>query len=71
MAARTKLLSRRTFLRGAGVALGLLGRAAPSLQLLALAMPIRAALGLALVLLGLATLGATLAGSWSSWPGGL
>ncbi len=54
----------------AGVALGLLGRAAPSLQLLALAMPVRAALGLGLVLLGLATLGATLSGAWSIWPGG-
>jgi flagellar biosynthetic protein FliR len=51
------------------VALGLLGRAAPSLQLLALAMPIRAALGLILVLLSLATLAATLAGAWNAWPG--
>jgi len=54
----------------AGLALGLLGRAAPSLQLLALAMPVRAALGLTLVLLGLATLAATLAPAWSAWPGG-
>src|SRR4051794_31919918 len=34
----------------AGLALGLLGRAAPSLQLLSLAMPVRAALGLVFVL---------------------
>ena len=53
----------------AGLALGLLGRAAPSLQLLALTIPIRAALGLTLVLLGLATLAATLAATWSLWPG--
>ena len=53
----------------AGLALGLLGRAAPSLQLLALAMPVRAALGLLLVLLGLATLAATFADAWGVWPG--
>jgi flagellar biosynthesis protein FliR len=53
----------------AGVALGLLGRAAPSLQLLALAMPVRLALGLVLVLLGLAGLAATLAAAWGAWPG--
>ena len=53
----------------AGVALGLLGRAAPSLQLVALAMPVRAALGLFLVLLGLATLAGTLGLAWSAWPG--
>lgn len=53
----------------AGVALGLLGRAAPSLQLLALAMPIRAGLGLILLLLGLGTLAATLAAAWGAWPG--
>ena len=53
----------------AGVALGLLGRAAPSLQLLALAMPVRLALGLVLVLVGLAGLAATLAAAWGAWPG--
>jgi flagellar biosynthesis protein FliR len=53
----------------AGVALGLLGRAAPSLQLLALAMPVRLALGLVLVLFGLAGLAATLAAAWGAWPG--
>lgn len=55
----------------AGLALGLLGRAAPSLQLLALAMPVRAALGLLLVLLGLAALAATVAEAWGAWPGGM
>lgn len=55
----------------AGVALGLLGRAAPSLQLVTLAVPVRAALGLLLVLLSLATLAATFAAAWSAWPGGM
>jgi flagellar biosynthesis protein FliR len=53
----------------AGVALGLLGRAAPSLQLVALAVPVRSALGLTVVLLGLTALAAVLAASWASWPG--
>src|SRR5262249_32908991 len=53
----------------AGVALGLLGRAAPSLQRAALAWPVRAALGLVLVLLGLGALAAALAAAWSGWPG--
>ena len=48
----------------AGVALGLLGRAAPSLPLVAVSLPIRFALGLALVVLGLAALAATLAAAW-------
>jgi flagellar biosynthesis protein FliR len=55
----------------AGVALGLLGRAAPSLQILALAVPVRAGLGLVLVLLGLAALVAALSAAWTSWPGGM
>jgi flagellar biosynthesis protein FliR len=54
----------------AGVALGLLGRAAPSLPLVAVSLPIRFALGLALVVLGLAALAATLAAAWGDWPGG-
>ena len=54
----------------AGVALGLLGRAAPSLPLVAVSLPIRFALGLALVVLGLAALAATLATAWGDWPGG-
>jgi flagellar biosynthesis protein FliR len=53
----------------AGVALGLLGRAAPSLPLVALSLPVRFALGLVLVVLGLATLAATLAAAWGDWPG--
>jgi flagellar biosynthesis protein FliR len=52
----------------AGMALGLLGRAAPSLPLMALSLPVRFALGLALVVLGLAALAATLAAAWSNWP---
>ncbi len=54
----------------AGVALGLLGRASPSLQLAALALPVRAVLGLAVVGLGMITLAATLAAAWGGWPGG-
>jgi flagellar biosynthesis protein FliR len=53
----------------AGVALGLLGRASPSLQRAALALPVRAALGLAAVGLGMITLAATLAAAWAGWPG--
>lgn len=52
----------------AGLALGLLGRAAPSLQFLALALPARAAIGLLLALIGLATLAATLAAAWDGLP---
>src|SRR6185312_11238172 len=37
----------------AGAALGLLGRAAPSLPLVALSLPVRAALGVALAMLGM------------------
>ncbi|MDB5351249.1 MAG: flagellar biosynthesis pathway, component FliR [Planctomycetota bacterium] len=48
----------------AGVALGLLGRAAPSLQLMSLALPIRVAVGLVLVLLGLASLAGVFASAW-------
>jgi flagellar biosynthesis protein FliR len=54
----------------AGMALGLLGRAAPSLQLVALSLPIRSALGLLLVGLGLIALIATLTAAWGHWPGG-
>jgi flagellar biosynthetic protein FliR len=54
----------------AGVALGLLGRAAPSLPLVTLSLPIRFTLGLALVVLGLAALAAALAAAWGDWPGG-
>jgi flagellar biosynthesis protein FliR len=50
----------------AGVALGLLGRAAPSLAAVAGALPVRSALGLVLVLFGLATLAATLAAAWGA-----
>jgi flagellar biosynthetic protein FliR len=53
----------------AGAAIGLLGRTAPSLQLLALAMPVRAALALILVFVGLASLAATLGEAWTAWPG--
>ncbi len=48
----------------AGLALGLLGRAAPSLQLMTLAIPIRVGLGLVFVLLGIAALAATFASAW-------
>ncbi|MBV8269124.1 MAG: flagellar biosynthetic protein FliR [Planctomycetaceae bacterium] len=49
----------------AGAALGLLGRVAPSLQLVALSLPIRSALGMLLVLFGMITLAATLSAAWS------
>ena len=59
----------------AGLALGLLGRAAPSLQLVSLSLPVRTLLGLALAALGLVTLAATLGASWHGafpwgWAGG-
>jgi flagellar biosynthetic protein FliR len=53
----------------AGVALGLLGRAAPSLPLVALSLPVRFVVGLVLVVLGLAALAATLTTAWGDWPG--
>jgi flagellar biosynthesis protein FliR len=52
----------------AGILLGWLGRTAPSLPLLALALPIRACLGIALVFLTLTTLFLTLAGAWEAFP---
>jgi type III secretory pathway component EscT len=52
----------------AGMAIGLLGRAAPTFQFMALALPARAAIGLVLVLLGLMTLAATLMAAWASQP---
>jgi flagellar biosynthesis protein FliR len=53
----------------AGLALGLLGRAAPSLPLMALTLPVRCAVGLVLVMLGLTALAGTLAAAWANWPG--
>jgi flagellar biosynthetic protein FliR len=52
-----------------GVALGLLGRAAPSLPLVALSLPVRFVVGLLLVVLGLGALAASLATAWGDWPG--
>jgi flagellar biosynthesis protein FliR len=53
----------------AGLALGLLGRAAPSLQLVSLSLPARTLIGLALAALGLVTLAATLGAAWEgSFP---
>ncbi len=53
----------------AGLALGLLGRAAPTLQLVSLSLPVRTALGLVLAALGLVTLAATLGLAWElSFP---
>jgi flagellar biosynthetic protein FliR len=51
----------------AGIAVGLLGRAAPSLQLVALALPVRFLVGLMTVGLGVATLAATFASAWREW----
>jgi flagellar biosynthesis protein FliR len=50
----------------AGIVLGWLSRTASSLPFLALSLSLRAGLGIILVLLGLAALAATLAGTWSS-----
>jgi flagellar biosynthetic protein FliR len=52
----------------AGLALGLLTRAAPNLASMTLALPIRSAVGLVLLLVGLATLVATLSATWQGWP---
>ncbi len=52
----------------AGVVVGWLSRAAPSLPFIALALPIRTVLGVVLVILSLATLVATLASSWETLP---
>ena len=51
----------------AGLALGLWGKAAPTLQGLALSMPLRSALGLVLVLLGLAALASSVDAEWSAF----
>ncbi len=48
----------------AGVALGLLGRAAPSLQMMSLALPLRVGVGLLLVLLSLMALSGVMGGAW-------
>ena len=57
----------------AGLALGLLGRAAPSLQLVSLSLPARTLIGLALAALGLVTLAATIGAAWQAgfpWASG-
>jgi flagellar biosynthesis protein FliR len=48
----------------AGLAIGLLGRAAPSLQLVSLSLPARTLIGLALAAIGLVTLAATIGEAW-------
>lgn len=52
----------------AGVALGLVARAAPSLPMATMALPVRYALGLVLAVLGSAALAGTLAAAWRAWP---
>ncbi|MDR3620942.1 MAG: flagellar biosynthetic protein FliR [Paludisphaera borealis] len=54
-------------LAAAGVALGWLGRLAPSVPLMTLSLPIRAALGVLLVSASLATLIVCLTNAWSGW----
>ena len=49
----------------AGIVMGWLSRTAPALPFLALSLPIRAAIGIVLVLLGLVTLAAVLSAAWS------
>jgi flagellar biosynthesis protein FliR len=53
----------------AGIALAWLSRTAPSLPFLSMALPIRTVLGVALVLLGLATLAMILGGAWAKLLG--
>jgi len=48
----------------AGVALGMLGKAAPSLSLLSYALPIRVGVGLVLVLLGMMAVAGVFAAAW-------
>jgi flagellar biosynthesis protein FliR len=52
----------------AGAVVGWLGRIAPSVPVLALSLSIRSILGIALVLLSLVTLVATLSRAWTNWP---
>jgi flagellar biosynthesis protein FliR len=52
----------------AGVALGLIGRAAPSLPMVALSLPLRYLLGLLIAILGAVTLAGTLAVAWRAGP---
>src|SRR5262249_23001232 len=47
-----------------GIVLGWLSRAAPSLPFFTLALPIRAGLGIVLIILSMTVLVATLAGAW-------
>jgi flagellar biosynthesis protein FliR len=53
-----------------GIAIGWLGRAAPSLPFITLALPLRAVLGIVLILLSLTTLVATFSTAWSAFPWG-
>jgi flagellar biosynthetic protein FliR len=52
----------------AGIALGLIGRAAPSLPLATMSLPVRYVLGLLLAMLGAVALVGTVAAAWSAWP---
>jgi flagellar biosynthetic protein FliR len=52
----------------AGVIMGWTGRLAPALPVLTLSLPVRSALGIALVFLCLGVLAATLSHAWASWP---
>jgi flagellar biosynthetic protein FliR len=52
----------------AGVALGLIARASPSLPMATMALPVRYALGLVLAILGAAALAGTLVAAWRTWP---
>jgi len=52
----------------AGVAIALISRAAPTLQFMALALPLRTAVGVFLVWIGLVTLVAALASAWANLP---
>lgn len=55
----------------AGVVLGLIARASPSFQRAALTLPVRATLGLLLVLATLAAVASALGTAWSAWPASL
>jgi len=55
----------------AGLAIALAARNAPALPFTAMALPIRASLGLVFVLLGLVALIGTLSNAWADWPASL
>ncbi|QEH35748.1 flagellar biosynthesis protein FliR [Aquisphaera giovannonii] len=54
----------------AGLAMGWIGRLAPAIPVLAMSLPLRSLLGIALVILVLGVLVATFSQAWAAWPWG-